>query len=54
MCTRHDFVGLQLANIDAPVVQRLKRRPVTDGDDRGPRQSLPHEGVDHALGGLVE
>ena len=43
-----------MVDIDAPVMQRPERRPVADGDDCGMGQSLAHERVDHALGGLIE
>ena len=43
-----------MPNIDAPAMQGPQRRSVTDRDDRGARQPLAYEGVDCALGGLVE
>jgi hypothetical protein len=51
---RHSFAGTPFPNIDAPAVQGPKRRSVTDRDDRGAGQSLAYEGVNLALGGLVE
>ena len=52
--SRIGVADAQLANIDAPIVQRPERRPVADGDDGGTGQALTQQRVDQPLGRLVE
>ena len=51
---RHEFECTPLPDIDAPAMLRLEGRSVTDGDNRGARQPLTKQPIDHALGWLVE
>ena len=51
---RHYFADTPLPDIDAPAMLRPERRSVTDGDNRGARQPLAQQPIDHALGWLVE
>src|SRR3954447_8193388 len=53
-CMRHYFAHTTLPDIDAPAMLRLERRSVSDGDNRGARQPLTQQPIDHALGWLVE
>src|SRR5215472_11644976 len=51
---RYDFVAKSRPNLDALVMQRPERRPVTHRDNRGIRQSRAQKCVYPTLGGLVQ